>query len=651
MVRLLPLLLAFLMVFYAGAVRAQQVLVDSIQKLLQQPELPDSAKAYNLVLLAMYAEPLDMNKAHQIYKEAVDFSLSKKLDYYAGMALYYEATPFHISGERDKEYTNLKRAIALLEKLDTYKAKNELAGVYGALANYYRSIEVFDSAVDVSLQGIKILEDIKSYGRIVSSCLNLAMIYQQLKIPEKQKEYTEKGLAYAKQLGKRDALMLAYLQLSGYYTEIKEFKLAKQYTDSASLYFDENYDFSRKQNYYLLKAGSFQNLNLFDSAVFYFQKSYENASAVNSRWNMTEPLMQIGFIYLQQKNYANAEKQVKLGLAIAEADSIRFFMKEGYGTLSDVYAATGRYKEAFELLQQYNAIKDTILTEERKKFALDLEKKYESLKKDDQLKTQQLEIRQQTRMNYALAGGAAVLMLLLILLYRNYRQKQHLQQQRILELETRERLAATEAVLKGEEQERTRLAKDLHDGLGGMLSGIKYSFQTMKGNLIMTPDNQQAFERSMDMLDSSIREMRRVAHNLMPEVLVRYGLDTAIRDYTTELNKSGIVKVVYQSMGIENKELEQSMALGLYRIIQELLNNVMKHAEASDVLVQVFAEKEKLVVNVEDNGKGMDASLLEKAGGMGWKNIRSRVDLLNGKIDIQSAQGKGTAVNLEFMLQ
>ena len=171
----------------------------------------------------------------------------------------------------------------------------------------------------------------------------------------------------------------------------------------------------------------------------------------------------------------------------------------------------------------------------------------------------------------------------------------------------------------------------------------------MQGNLIMTPENQQAFERSMDMLDSSIKEMRRVSHNLMPEVLVRYGLDAALKDYTTEVNKSGIIKVVYQSMGMEQNMIEQSPALGLYRIVQELLNNVIKHAAATEVLVQVFSEKDKLVVNVEDNGKGIDPAIMEKAEGMGWKNIRSRVDLLNGKIDIQSAASKGTAVNLEFI--
>ena len=112
------------------------------------------------------------------------------------------------------------------------------------------------------------------------------------------------------------------------------------------------------------------------------------------------------------------------------------------------------------------------------------------------------------------------MLIISLLLIRNYKNKQELQQRRITELETEKQLTATEDVLKGEEKERTRLAKDLHDGLGGMLSGIKHSLNAMKGNLVMTPENHQAFERSMDMLDSSIREMRRVAHNMMPEALV-----------------------------------------------------------------------------------------------------------------------------------
>ena len=159
-------------------------------------------------------------------------------------------------------------------------------------------------------------------------------------------------------------------------------------------------------------------------------------------------------------------------------------------------------------------------------------------------------------------------------------------------LETEKQLTATEAVLKGEEQERTRLAKDLHDGLGGMLSGIKYSFQTMKRNLIMTPENQQAFERSMDMLDSSIKEMRRVAHNMMPEALVKFGLDTALKDFCNDINQSGALQVNYQSIGMENAVLDQTTAITIYRIVQELINNTMKHAAAKTAIVQVSKTNE-----------------------------------------------------------
>ena len=214
------------------------------------------------------------------------------------------------------------------------------------------------------------------------------------------------------------------------------------------------------------------------------------------------------------------------------------------------------------------------------KSTTELEKKYESEKKDKQIILQKSQLQKRRILNYVLIGSAATLFIISLLSYRNYKQKQKLQQQRINELEKEKQLTATEAVLKGEEQERTRLAKDLHDGLGGMLSGIKYSFNTMKGNLIMTPDNAQAFERSMDMLDSSIKEMRRVAHNMMPEALVKFGLDTALKDFCNDINQSGALQVSYQSIGVENAVIEQTTAITIYRIVQELINNTMKHAAA-----------------------------------------------------------------------
>ncbi|MBI3137514.1 MAG: hypothetical protein HYZ15_02895 [Sphingobacteriales bacterium] len=170
----------------------------------------------------------------------------------------------------------------------------------------------------------------------------------------------------------------------------------------------------------------------------------------------------------------------------------------------------------------------------------------------------------------------------------------------------------------------------------------------MKGNLIMTPENQQAFERSMDMLDSSIREMRRVAHNMMPEALVKFGLSTAIRDFCEEINRSGALQVTYQSIGMENVPVEQSTAIAIYRIVQELINNTMKHAAARTAIVQLGKTGEGINITVEDDGKGFDPVILKSDGGIGWSNIRSRVEYLKGKMDVQSAPGKGTSVHIEL---
>jgi signal transduction histidine kinase len=170
----------------------------------------------------------------------------------------------------------------------------------------------------------------------------------------------------------------------------------------------------------------------------------------------------------------------------------------------------------------------------------------------------------------------------------------------------------------------------------------------MKGSLIMTPDNALAFERSMDMLDSSIKEMRRVAHNMMPEALVKFGLDTALRDFCNDINQTGALKVNYQPIGLENAEIDQLTAITVYRIVQELVNNSMKHATAKAAIVQVSKSAGRLSITVEDDGKGFDMSILKSSRGIGWNNIQNRVDFLKGALDISSQPGKGTSVLIEF---
>ena len=170
----------------------------------------------------------------------------------------------------------------------------------------------------------------------------------------------------------------------------------------------------------------------------------------------------------------------------------------------------------------------------------------------------------------------------------------------------------------------------------------------MKGNLIMTPENAQAFERSMDMLDSSIKEMRRVAHNMMPEALVKFGLDTALKDFCNDINLSGALQVSYQSIGLKDLVIDPTAAITIYRIVQELINNTMKHAAAKTAIVQVTHTGKKMAVTVEDDGKGFDSSILNQSRGIGWSNIKNRVEFLKGTLDIQSKKEEGTSVHIEI---
>jgi len=145
--------------------------------------------------------------------------------------------------------------------------------------------------------------------------------------------------------------------------------------------------------------------------------------------------------------------------------------------------------------------------------------------------------------------------------------------------------------------------------------------------------------------------MRRVAHNMMPEALVKFGLDTALKDFCNDVNQSGVLKVHYESIGMQGVEIEQTTAITLYRIVQELLNNTLKHSSAKNTIIQLSKSENNISITVEDDGKGFDTSALQTVQGIGWSNIKSRVEFLRGTLDVNSKEGEGTSVLIELPLK
>jgi signal transduction histidine kinase len=301
-------------------------------------------------------------------------------------------------------------------------------------------------------------------------------------------------------------------------------------------------------------------------------------------------------------------------------------------------------------------LKDTLFQKENRVQSNYLEALYQSEKKEKEINQLQHEklvsvlmLKKRNTIIFALFISIVLLIGISILFYRNIHHKrvisdQHLelQKQKIKELEREKQLVATQSLLEGETTERARISKDLHDGLGGMLSVVKLKIANMKGNMIMSEEHVATFSGAIEMLDNSISELRRVAHNLMPESLMKYGLNPALTDFCNNIE---IVK--YHFFGTDRR-LDDKLEVAIYRIVHELVNNAIKHAEASLINVQFILEANRVSIVVQDNGKGFDLKQVDDNDSSGLKNIRSRVTSFGGKLDLFSAPGNGTEVTVEF---
>jgi two-component system NarL family sensor kinase len=168
----------------------------------------------------------------------------------------------------------------------------------------------------------------------------------------------------------------------------------------------------------------------------------------------------------------------------------------------------------------------------------------------------------------------------------------------------------------------------------------------MKGNAIIPSDAIDQYDNALGLLDTSMKELQLVAYNLLPESLFRYGLKQTFSDFCEVVGTTGI-KVNFAFFGVE-KRYDEKLEIATYRIVQELVNNVIKHARASELSVQVVSEEERLSVTVQDNGAGMDVKTAEQSTGKGLANIRSKVTSFGGHFELSSEHGKGTEASIDF---
>jgi signal transduction histidine kinase len=228
------------------------------------------------------------------------------------------------------------------------------------------------------------------------------------------------------------------------------------------------------------------------------------------------------------------------------------------------------------------------------------------------------------------------------------KQKDFIAQQRIKELEREKVVVAATSALHGEERERSRLSRDLHDGLGGILSGVKLSLSDAVEKSKNPDEINSSLNKSYDLVVKSITELRRVSNALLPETLLNMGLNIAIKSYCDTFKfGNNKFEINYNFFGKELR-FNKIFELAVYRLAQEIINNAIKHSDATEISIQLVIEDERLFLGIQDNGKGFDKDISTKKAGLGLNNIKQRIELYGGLLEINTGINKGTEVVIEF---
>ncbi|MBS1777523.1 MAG: hypothetical protein JSS64_14710 [Bacteroidetes bacterium] len=431
---------------------------------------------------------------------------------------------------------------------------------------------------------------------------------------------------------------------------------------------------------YLNKSSCWGALSQIDSAQFYNQKSIYFSEATDDLHTMANALAIRSNIQLMHNNRMGAIQSVEHAVEIRKHIGDPYYIVSDLTNLADAYSyispqkaivtateaadlarksnlktklaaanimlaqvnmLAGKYKDAATILMQTVMLKDTIYQQNKAEELAEVEAKYDLEKKDAAIQLLQKENELQDinhRNTLFQILGASLIMLSAIVGYLLFASLQR--KRRRLEEKAAQEKSRLQEMIKTQEDERKRISADLHDGVSPILSAIKLNLSQIK-----TPEQESpCLNKALELIDISYQELRQLSHQLMPSILTKKGLTHALQQMANDLSTSKRLSI-WVSSDLPDQRYSSEIEVNLYRIVQELVNNIVRYAEASEVQIQITHENKQLNLMVEDNGMGFDATSLQTAVGNGWSNILSRLTIVQGNIEVDTrANRRGTVV-------
>lgn len=554
---------------------------------------------------------------------------------------------------------NYKSILKIDKNTITTRSDKELADLKFILAKSHENLNQEDRALEYYKDALNIYKDLEYYEEVAQTNLEIYLLLDsQNNLSSNKDKYLNDIYDYAKSIGSNKWLISYYNNVAAKFMNLKTKDSARYYFNKALELAVLEKNVTRQINISINQGSLYSRLYADqDSAIYYYNnalKAYHrdtiNTKNLNTEFNLYN---NIGNAYRRKKDYEMALDYYYKAEQIDLPKLNRKSKKILFSNMDITYYYMKDWVNAYDYLYKYDSIKDVINLKEQNTAITDIEEKYDNEKlRADNLET---EAKRKQNQNIAIGLGGSLVLggLIAFLLFKNTKRKQKLaeqekeiESQKLATVLKEQELTAIDAMIEGQEKERQRIANDLHDDLGGLMANVKLHFNALKDK-----DSPELFDKTNTLIEEAYQKVRSVAHAKNSGVIAKQGLLKAVQNMADKISSSNKIQIEVLDHGLDNR-LENSLELTIFRIIQELITNVIKHADATEATVHLTNHEDSINIMVEDNGRGFNPSQITKTNkGMGISSIDKRIEHLDGKLTIESEKNKGTNVIIDVPLK
>lgn len=634
---ILGLLSLFLLVSRAGA---QTTEADSLLK-AASAETNSNEKARIFLQLSELSASTDPASALDPINQAAEWADDDEL---LG-DIYDQKGRIHFSlGELNDALTSFQQAKNRKEdsgnEAMAARINNRVGVVLLRLKRHQQALEVF-------LESASYFEETGDAVNLAMSHNNMAGIFADMGDYSNAVRYNELALPVFQENNIQQYEIITLTNLAGQYLRLNDFNRSLEYNEQAEVIGEQLQDQYALGIVYNNFGQIYFEQGEIETSLEYYERSLAAKEAIGINSNVVPTYNNLGQAYTLLNQPEQAIEYLKEGLMIAQGDELWHLTSN----LSKAYSVAGEPDSAAYYIDLTLAHRDSIFTIERQSVIDELRTEYESERQEleiAQLEASQIQNRNLLVVISGLLGATLIIAFLVVKNNRKRRiiaqQNEKIEKQHVEKLLKEQELIGINAMLEGQEKERGKIAEELHDTIGSSLATLKLYIESLDG-LQKRDDYHQLHKKTSHLLEETYDEVRKIAHSKSAGVLIKKGLVPAVESMASRISEARRIDIQVIGTGLEDR-LENSVEISIFRTIQELLSNAVKHSKASELVVQITQHDDTLNIMVEDDGAGFNPDKIR--WGLGYTTIQNRVEEMTGDLTIDSSPGNGTTVILNI---